>query len=618
MRINTLAIENFRSHQKTELELERITAIRGPNAVGKSSIEDALGFLFAGRTMSTGTNGQGADRLIRKGTDKAIVTADLGNGTKARASLTEKGGRSYQAKGDGIPSIDRNVWSCLCSTRYFGRLKPEEQRDLLAGLVVPKDLPYPEDVVEVLGEAFRGQSGDVLMDIDDAYKIAFESRTEVGRRIRDWREPLKPAENDADPVAVREQIKMRQHELDQLRADRTTLLAGYDAATKDTKDLEARKTSEEEVLRSARAERVAHQVDVLSKETLDQLKALMKKQPEQKRLSRILADQVAAVESTELAVERAQNIESHGGTCPTCSQELTGEALQAIYEPLLKANREATAERDKTQAELKALDVAAGEFADAESRIEKHAQAKVGVQRANHAIETAEAKLANITKSLEGAGEDAPAPDTTELDASIVNLESRLERGWNIYNEASMAAQRKIDYDKAWAARKELDLEAAKLTRACEVLGPKGARVKILNDHLNAFVGRMNGLLQMWGYTIDFTLEPYKFLLERGKWQVELDMLSESEKLRFGIAFQVALSMHLQVGFVVIDQMDVLDAQSRSVLFNLLWDTEGIEQAILLLTDEKIEAPAAPGSVFYRFGLKDDVTEVTELRRTAA
>jgi hypothetical protein len=626
MKFKTLAIEGFRSHTKTLLEFERITAIRGENAVGKTTIEDAFGFLLAGRTMSTGANGQGADKLINKDSDKAVITAELEDGVKMRASLTEKGGRSFQVKNGALKELPRDVWSCLCSTRYFARMRPEEQRGLLSTLVVPPDAEMPAAALEVLGPAFK-PSDSVLWDIEQGYSIAFEQRTDVGRRIRDWREPEKPSDQEIDVEGVREQIRVRQGELDQARERRAAMLGGVEELKALRQAIEKNEEMQREKLDDAKSEHARASTDLLSAETMERLKGLAAKKPEYTRLSKLLIQQIAEANLAVTAVEKAGEIEKHAGKCPTCGQAVTEEVLTAIYQPLIDANGRAQRARDETQAKLRELDVADGEFRDAEFKLERHNEAKVKIKRLDAKIEAAEyelEKLAGQRKELDGEDSAIPAAvDTTEVDALIADLERRIERGWTIHTDASRAQQRRADYEAAWATRKELDVEKARLDRACEVLGPKGVRVQMLEKYVREFAGNMNGILMTWGYTIDLSLEPYTFRLERsgphaGKWQIDLDMLSESEKLRFGIGFQIALAIHLGVGFVVIDQMDMLDLASRRALFNWLLSDERIEQAVLLVTDEKLEAPAAPGTVFYRLEIEEGATKASELRRTAA
>jgi hypothetical protein len=612
MRFNWLTIENFRSHAKTELTLERISAIRGENAVGKSSIEEAFGFLLAGRTLATGSNGQGAHRLILNGTEKAVITGELASGIRMRASLTEKGGRNFQIKGGDLPDISRDVWSCLCSTRYFFRLKPEEQRDLLASLVVPAQVDSPPEILEVFGPAMTSVS---LRDLDEGYKMSFEERTDLSRRIRDWREPEKPTDEDVDVNAVREQISQRQEQLDAAKTERREMLKASTERSGKIADLDKREKDVTEFIDEQERELERLNQNVLSDATLKKYQDIAANVDKQKKLQQDFVEAEVAWKNANAAVNVAVELEGNPA-CPTCKQAITAEVLEALYAPLIDA-REKAAERCRAIKEASDL---LGDTGDAARRISEHNQAAGNAQRVQKKLEDLRGRQGKLVKERNALG-SAPdgEVDTTEVDATIADLEQRIQKGWGIHSSASMAAQRRIDYDKAWEVRKQMDLDKAKLDRACEVLGPKGVRVKLLDQYVGVFAQSMMSILKPWGYTIDLNLEPYIFRLEHGKRAIDLDLLSESQQLRFGIAFQVALAAHLRIGFVVIDRVDMLDAASRKVLFNQLLEEDRLDQAILLVTDEKMEAPAAPGTVFYRLALDaNDNTEATELRRTPA
>jgi DNA repair exonuclease SbcCD ATPase subunit len=612
MRFTWLTIENFRSHLKTELTLERLSVIRGENAVGKSSIEEALGFLLAGRTLATGSNGQGAHRLIHADADKAVITGELANGTRMRASLTEKGGRNFQSKnGDLPPAIPRDAWSCLCSTRYFFRLKPEEQRDLLANLVVPAEVETPPEGLEVLGPAMKTCS---LRDIDDAYKIAFEERTDVNRRIRDWREPEKPSDEEIDVDAVRAQIGERQQELDDAKDERRKLLKDSESRAGKLADLDQREKELTEFIEEQERELERVSKDMMSDATLKKYQATAANAKQQKKLREEYVAAEVAAKNAKAALDTAAALEDNP-TCPTCKQPITTEVMEALLGPLSEASVAANTRRNDIKAEADAL----GDTDLAALRVSEHNQAAGNVQRIQTKLEDLRKKQGKLAKERTALGSEpaGETPDTSEIDATIGDLEQRIHKGWTIHSEAAMAAQRRLSYDAAWRAREELDTEKARLDRACEVLGPKGIRVKLLDQYVGIFAKGMMSVLQPWGYTIDLSLEPYVFRLEYGKRAIDLDLLSESQQLRFGIAFQVALTAHLRIGFVVIDRVDMLDAASRRVLFNQLLEDERIDQAILLVTDEKMEAPPAPGSVFYRLELDaNNNTTATEQLRT--
>src|ERR1700674_3332475 len=80
MRILTLSLKNFGSHQETVLDLDRFNFVRGPNDCGKSSVQLALEYLFTGQCQMTDAAGRGAEALIRAGAKDLEVSANLENG----------------------------------------------------------------------------------------------------------------------------------------------------------------------------------------------------------------------------------------------------------------------------------------------------------------------------------------------------------------------------------------------------------------------------------------------------------------------------------------------------------------------------------------------------------
>src|SRR5579863_1108816 len=99
MRILTVTLKNFRSHQETVLDFDRFNFVRGPNASGKSSIQMALEYLFTGRCAMTDASGRGAEALIRSGEKEFGVAATLEGGETisrrrtARSQIVEISGR---------------------------------------------------------------------------------------------------------------------------------------------------------------------------------------------------------------------------------------------------------------------------------------------------------------------------------------------------------------------------------------------------------------------------------------------------------------------------------------------------------------------------------------------
>ena len=77
---------------------------------------------------------------------------------------------------------------------------------------------------------------------------------------------------------------------------------------------------------------------------------------------------------------------------------------------------------------------------------------------------------------------------------------------------------------------------------------------------------------------------------------LSLEQLSESERFRFSIAFQLALATATGIRFLVIDRADVLDRARRKLLTGLLVNSD-LDQAIVLATGEEPPPLAVPQGV---------------------
>ena len=77
MKVNRLVIDNFRSHKKTEINLDRINFFVGGNNSGKTSILAAIELALTGKCMWTDKAGRGAADLVRQGEKHAAVVLDV-------------------------------------------------------------------------------------------------------------------------------------------------------------------------------------------------------------------------------------------------------------------------------------------------------------------------------------------------------------------------------------------------------------------------------------------------------------------------------------------------------------------------------------------------------------
>jgi len=95
------------------------------------------------------------------------------------------------------------------------------------------------------------------------------------------------------------------------------------------------------------------------------------------------------------------------------------------------------------------------------------------------------------------------------------------------------------------------------------------------------------------------TLEPFQIRIiasAHGGPGLPLKQLSESERFRFNIAFQLALATATGIRFVAIDGADILDKEWRKLLTALLLRSD-IDQTIVLATGEDPPPITIPAGV---------------------
>jgi hypothetical protein len=78
-----------------------------------------------------------------------------------------------------------------------------------------------------------------------------------------------------------------------------------------------------------------------------------------------------------------------------------------------------------------------------------------------------------------------------------------------------------------------------------EFLGPDGAKMCQASGRLESFSENLNGHLAAFGYSCAIALEPFEIRFSfphDNQFDLSLKHLSESERFRFSIAFQIALA----------------------------------------------------------------------------
>lgn len=139
MKINLLHLENFRNHQGTAIELDRLNFFLGPNNAGKSSLLAALEWGLTGRCLWTDKGGRGASDLIRQGEKQATVVLEIeGLGPILRSFPPHtlqvgqtSGINEGQAKIQTHLQIDENRLQVALNATAFLAMSQAEQRTFL-------------------------------------------------------------------------------------------------------------------------------------------------------------------------------------------------------------------------------------------------------------------------------------------------------------------------------------------------------------------------------------------------------------------------------------------------------------------------------------------------------
>ncbi len=629
MFIKSLHLKNWLSHEDTAIALEALTIFRGENGSGKSSVEQALQMLFTARSESTADNGNGSRDLIRRGEDKASITAeilerdDAVHPIKMRCSITEKSGRAVQIKKESDPAwtgtdylaylaLNRDVLDCLINGRRFIGLKDDAQKSLLAAVILPTRVVFDDWVEKAVNDCglVLDWSKKAFDLIEEGYKNAYSERTAINRLIKEWREPDPVPVQEQDAQAIRARLADRQAVRTALAVERQKQIDASQQKGRQRADLGEKVSALEVKLakeQSRRAE-VAH--GLLSKAKLKDAQDALKCADTAKSLDADLqriAGELSAVERTYAAFDKLGD----AGACPTCTQPITEAGFAAIVGPVIAQRDALLVEQRKTLEARKIL----GDYEGSNKTLSAHHAAEKGVKLVDLHIAEVEKEIDECKKELDASIEDpATEPDTQEFDVKIAELDTRIETGNQALTAAVTAEANRQHYQAAMEGKKKLDAKQALLEKLVEYFGPKGIQAKLLDEHFGGFEGRMNKVLEVWGFQAHLQFEPYSFGISfAGKSEIfSLKTISASQRWRFAVAFQVSLAKVTGINFLVVDAADILLDAHRSKLYGALMEAK-LDQAIVLQSDIRTAIPNAKGCAFFMLTL-DDSGEVPTTR----
>jgi DNA repair exonuclease SbcCD ATPase subunit len=582
MKIQTLVLKNFRSHQETMLELDRFNFIRGPNGSGKSSIQMALEYLFTGRCELTDSAGRGAEALIRSGEKELAVEATLQSGEMIcrrrtpRAQVVEINGKrvpvdaaeTFLTKQFGSP----DVLSAVLNADRFVEMPEAEQQKFLAQLVEAGKIDIPKEICDAL-RAINEEPPRLasVADVEAAHKHFYDLRTEASRALKALGQVEKP-DVPSDLPSVQE-VRSK---LEELRQQKERLIAQKAESDACWQSAQAR-------LKQVQAEIEEASSEILSPSEEQDLLQLESQRGHAEKLRQDLAELLAEQRTVEKALATAQGLKDK---CPTCGQLFSPAAKAKEVEALSERLADLEGLIQGTREELNEF----GNLEVARSRLESHRRALVR-----------RAKLLEEQSKVQGVQK----PDAVDLESRLTILAERINKGERVLEKAQQGHSAQQAWEAHVREKSNLERRVGLLDKLVEFLGPNGAMMVQASGRIGSFAESLNMHLAAFGYGCNFTLDPFEIRVISPKdnhSRLSLKQLSESERFRFSIAFQIALATATGLRFMVIDRADVLDKERRKLLTMLL-SSSVVEQAIVLATSEEVQQSTLPEGVkFFDLG----------------
>lgn len=646
MRISKLTLHDFLNHAHSELELGGLTVVAGPNNAGKSAIKDAIQMLLTGTARTTDKRGAGAEELTRVGSNGFELTALLEvtrGGTITAAEVRRAKGeldvRTDVTWGGSIGlrqeelhkllGADGRVITACLHAGSLPELPPKEQEALLFDLMALEfDAAAVMELIKGHGctaedmrllwhpdlEEFRGlndaklPSGTYSHEVFELlYHEAYSARTAVRKRAKEL-EAIATREREAENqagldtpalLAIKEDVPGK---LIQLEAQLATLRAQRD----------------EILTRLTRAQE--HQGGL----SVTTLKAAVRE--EQKELKAAVAWEAKWREllGTEGKLETFLPGLREGVREWEAKLSLTTARVRALTDTAAKFGGRPICPLTKEQCPLdgvrrKNVVKVLTERAEVEEQARGHQAVELEGLKAKLArVEELQAakgrKAARIRAELEQSKklladrETMEAVDLTALEEELTELTRRVEAGPGrikmVEEWGAQLERTKESGHKAAVAEQELSA----WERLCKALGPKGGvRARAIAGPLKELEARINARLHEYSpsHRVELTSGEGFELRVYGPGSADYPLpikgLSTSERLRVGIALQDALCHLTGLRFLLIDNVDMLDARNRNKLMETLDTMRPDYDTIVVLAtmDSQEEALGAPPTRTY-------------------
>ncbi len=402
-------------------------------------------------------------------------------------------------------------------------------------------------------------------DVEAARKYFYDLRTEASRSLNVLGHMEKP--NVPSDLPTVQEVRKK---LDELRQQKKRLIAQKVEADTCWQNAQAR-------LKQVQTEIEEASSEILRPSQEQELLQLESQRSHTEKLQQELTELVAEQKTVETALATVSGFKDE---CPTCGQPISAVAKAEEVQKLGERLADLEGPIQGTREELNDFD----DPEVAKSRLQSHHRALARCGK----LQEEQSKVQAVQK-----------PDTADLESRMTILAERINKGERVLEKA----QQGQSFQQTWEAhvREKSSLEAriGLLDKLVEFFGPTGAMTAQGSGQIGSFAGSLNVHLAPFGYGCNFTLDPFEMRVissTNNHCGLSVQQLSESERFRFSIGFQLALATATGIRLVVIDHADILDKERRKMLTALLLHCD-IDQAIVLATGEELPPMAIPQRV---------------------
>lgn len=547
MTIRTLRIENLGPHEETVLSLAPVNVLVGPNGAGKSWILDALQVMRSG--TARGIQQIENHQLIRDGAKGWAVELEI-LGPKGELSSLRRT-RTVSPTVGALDAVlgDARRFHALFEVTRFLSMKRDDRKVLAAacfgadsGEVLRQLMeiaPFPDDSPLVVAV----KAGNLRR----AFAIAEDGRLQVQRDLKALDASAAAGVLDVEVVTKKGTVKVSTLPAETVRVAAAKAAESLAKGLQVEEQLKALKALEAEATAATNALAALQEKAGWTKEEEESLRTFLRQADGAAQMATAAAGRRNDRKQEEL---RLREILKQEGACPTCGGSLTKDRKAMLEAEVARLEREAK----EAHADYLRETESAKKTRESAAELERRSS---GVRSVASQIKALEATITRWQIATEKGVPEKPNLEALRADHERLRKIHEARVAYDASLRAAEGSKEQVE-----AVRQRLET----FERVSAAVRPDG-------------VGDEEGVLaflnaQVQEYARD--LFPGRLPPSIGKdWEVTIlgrpaALASDSERLRAGLCFAIALSVGAGPGIVLLDRGESLNPGNLNAVITLL------------------------------------------------